>query len=114
MCDDKLHVFSSACTLFSSDRDGWGKTSNNKNNNDNDVPATPLTPTMSGYLSIFYPQVGAVPSTVTKADIEMLATTFTPKEQEAVVNACTVMGFLNRFMSVQQHVFLLIVQSTPL
>ncbi|CAM9096241.1 unnamed protein product [Ectocarpus sp. 6 AP-2014] len=43
-------------------------------------------------------KVGAVPSTVTTADIEMLATTFTPKEQEAVVNACTIMGFLNRFM----------------
>ncbi|CAM9566090.1 unnamed protein product [Pylaiella littoralis] len=43
-------------------------------------------------------KVGAVPSTVATADIEMLAAAFTPREQEAVVNACTIMGFLNRFM----------------
>lgn len=43
-------------------------------------------------------KVGSVPATVTTADIELLAINFTAKEQEAVVNACTVMGFLNRFM----------------
>ncbi|CAN0433773.1 unnamed protein product [Laminaria digitata] len=43
-------------------------------------------------------QVGAVPSTVTTADIEQLASHFSSKEQEAVVNATAVMGFLNRFM----------------
>lgn len=43
-------------------------------------------------------KVGSVPSTVTTADIELMAINFTSKEQEAVVNACTIMGFLNRFM----------------
>ncbi|CAM9632431.1 unnamed protein product, partial [Hapterophycus canaliculatus] len=49
-------------------------------------------------INIAKKKVGAVPSTVTTADIELLAINFTSKEQEAVVNACTVMGFLNRFM----------------
>lgn len=43
-------------------------------------------------------KVGSVPCTVTTADIELMAINFTSKEQEAVVNACTIMGFLNRFM----------------
>eukprot|EP00904_Undaria_pinnatifida_P006693 jgi/Undpi1/3153/HiC_scaffold_15.g06527.m1 len=43
-------------------------------------------------------KVGPVPSTVTTADIEQLASQFSSKEQEAVVNATAVMGFLNRFM----------------
>lgn len=51
-----------------------------------------------GLLSSSLNQVGAVPATVTTADIELLAANFSPKEQEAVVNACTIMGFLNRFM----------------
>ena len=47
-------------------------------------------------------QVGAVPATVTTADIVQLATHFTSKQQEAVVNATAVMGFLNRFMCARQ------------
>lgn len=43
-------------------------------------------------------KVGAVPATVTTADIVELATHFTTKEQEAIINATAVMGFLNRFM----------------
>lgn len=43
-------------------------------------------------------KVGQVPATITTADILQLAKNFTPKEQEAVVNATSIMGFLNRFM----------------
>ena len=39
-----------------------------------------------------------MPSQVTTADIELMASVYSAKEQESVVNACTVMGFLNRFM----------------
>lgn len=42
--------------------------------------------------------MGAVPATVTTDDIRVLAREFSAKEQEAVVNATAVMGFLNRFM----------------
>lgn len=43
-------------------------------------------------------KVGQVPASITTADILQLAKNFTPKEQEAVVNATSIMGFLNRFM----------------
>lgn len=45
-------------------------------------------------------KVGPVPSAVTSEDIRSMAAVFSEKEQEAVVNCCAVMGFLNRFMCV--------------
>ncbi|CAM9873021.1 unnamed protein product [Choristocarpus tenellus] len=43
-------------------------------------------------------KLGMIPVTVSREDIIDLATNFTELEQEAVVNAITTMGFLNRFM----------------
>lgn len=45
-------------------------------------------------------KIGRIPCEVTGEDIRQLATVFSAKEQEAVVNAATAMGFLNRFMCV--------------
>ncbi|CAN0161166.1 unnamed protein product [Scytosiphon promiscuus] len=43
-------------------------------------------------------KLGPVPSQVSSADIRNLASVFTEKEQEGVINSSVVMGFLNRFM----------------
>ena len=43
-------------------------------------------------------KLGSLPSRVTSEDIKSLASVFSEKAQEAVINSATVMGFLNRFM----------------
>ena len=43
-------------------------------------------------------KVGPVPSAVTTEDVRGIASVMSEKEQEAVINCCAVMGFLNRFM----------------
>lgn len=43
-------------------------------------------------------KLGPLPSRVASEDIKGLASVFSEKAQEAVINSATVMGFLNRFM----------------
>lgn len=43
-------------------------------------------------------KLGPLPSRVASEDIKSLASVFSEKAQEAVINSATVMGFLNRFM----------------
>ena len=43
-------------------------------------------------------KLGPLPSRVGSEDIKNLASVFSEKAQEAVINSATVMGFLNRFM----------------
>lgn len=43
-------------------------------------------------------KLGPLPSRVASEDIKGMASVFSEKAQEAVINSATVMGFLNRFM----------------
>eukprot|EP00903_Cladosiphon_okamuranus_P012381 g11604.t1 len=43
-------------------------------------------------------KLGPIPTTITTEDVRQMAAVYTAKEQESVINAATLMGFLNRFM----------------